>query len=81
MSNSQLNKLESGITNGTELGLKLASNVVGDSNDEKNFLHKILLTNKQILKLHKTFANSSSANIKLSKTQLIFIKNNNQEDF
>ena len=53
MSNSQLNKLESGITNGTELGLKLASNVVGDSNDEKNFLHKILLTNKQILKLHR----------------------------
>ena len=81
MSNSHLNKLKSGITNGTELGLKLASNVVGDSNDEKNFLHKILSTNKQILKLHKAFANSSSANIKLSKTQLTFIKNNNQEDF
>ena len=30
----------------------------------------MLLTNTQVLKLHKTFANGSSANIKLSKTQL-----------
>ena len=40
----------------------LSSNVVGDSNDEKNFPHKLLITN--------TFANGSSADIKLPKTQL-----------
>ena len=44
LSNSQLNKLKSGIKNGTEVTLKLSSNVVGDSNDENNFLHKLLLT-------------------------------------
>ena len=50
--------------------MKLSSNVVGDSNDEKNFLHKLLLTNTQVSKLCKAFANNTSANIKLSKTQL-----------
>ena len=47
-SNSQLNKLKSGIKNGTEVTLKLSSNVVGDSNDENNFPHKLLLTNTQV---------------------------------
>ena len=50
--------------------LKTLSNVVGDSNDENNFLHKLLLTNTQVSKLRKAFANASSANIKLSKTKL-----------
>ena len=49
--------------------MKISSNVVWDSNDENNFLHKLLLTNKQISKLRKAFANGSSTNIKLSKTQ------------
>ena len=49
---------------------KISSNVVGDSNDENNFPHKLLLTNTQVSKLRKAFANNSSANIKLSKTQL-----------
>ena len=70
LSNSQLNKLKSGIKNGTEVTLKLSSNVVGDSNDENNIPHKLLLTNTQVLKLCKAFANNNSANIKLSKTQL-----------
>ena len=34
LSNSQLNKLKSGIKNGVELTLNLWSNVVGNSNDE-----------------------------------------------
>ena len=59
MSTSQLNKLKSGIKNGTE--------VTGDSNDENNFPHKLLLIN---FKASYTFANNSSANIKLSKTRL-----------
>ena len=50
--------------------MKISSNAVGDSNDENHFLHKLLLTNTQVSKLRKTFANNSSANIKLSKTQL-----------
>ena len=66
LSNSQLNKLKSGIKNGTEVTLKLLSNIVGDSNDENNFPHKLLLT--QVSKLCKAFANGSSANMKLSKT-------------
>ena len=69
MSNSQLNKLKSGIKANTEVTLKLSSNVVADSNDESNFPHKLLLTNTQVSRFHKAFANNSSANIKLSKTQ------------
>ena len=44
LSNSQLNKLKSGIKNGREVTLNLSSNVTGDSNDENNFPHKVLLT-------------------------------------
>ena len=42
--------------------------MIGD--DETNFPHKLLLTNRQVANLHKAFANNSSANIRLSKTQL-----------
>ena len=41
-----------------------------DSNDENNFPHKLLWTNTQVSKLQKAFTNGSSANIKLSTTQL-----------
>ena len=68
--NSQLNKLKSRIKNNTEVTLQVSSNVVGDSNDENNFPHKLLLTNAQVSKLPKAFANNSSANIKLSKIEL-----------
>ena len=70
LSNSQLNKLKSGIKNGNEVTLKISLNVVVESNDENNFLHKLLLTSTQFSMLRKAFANGSSANIKLSKTQL-----------
>ena len=70
LSNSQLNKLKPAIKNSTEVTFKLSSNIVGDSNNENNFLHKLLLTNTLVSKLCKAFANGSSANIKLSKTQL-----------
>ena len=69
-SNLQINKLKLGIKNGTEVTLKVSSNVVGDSNDENNFSHKLLLSNTKISRIRKAFANNSSANIKLSKTQL-----------
>ena len=37
LSNSQINKLKSGIKNGTEVTLNISSNVVFDSNDEVIF--------------------------------------------
>ena len=60
LSNSQLNKLKLGIKNGTEVTLKFLSNVVGDSKNENNFSHKLLLTNTQVSWLHKAFVNNSS---------------------
>ena len=69
MFNSKFTKLESTIKNGTEVTFNISSNV-GGSNDENNFPHKLLLTNTQVLRLRKDFANNSSDNIKLSKTQL-----------
>ena len=66
MSNLQFNELKSEIKNGTEVALNLSSNVIGNSNDETNFPHKLLLTNLQGSKIHKVFANGSSANTKLS---------------
>ena len=44
--------------------------MIGNSDDETNFPRKLLLTNKQVTNLCKSFANNSSVNIKLSKTQL-----------
>ena len=42
LSNSQLNKLKSGIKNGTEVTLKISAIVVDNSNDENNFPNKFL---------------------------------------
>ena len=42
--------------------------MIGDN--QTNFLHKLSLTNRQVSNLRKTFANHSSTDIKLSKTQL-----------
>ena len=68
LSNSQLNKFKSAIKNETEVVLRLSSNMIGDN--ETNFPHKLLLTNRQVSNLCKAFANHSSADIRLSKTQL-----------
>ena len=46
LSNSQLNKFKSAIKNETEVVLRLSSNMIGD--DETNFSHKLLLTNRQV---------------------------------
>ena len=58
------------LKDGTEVISKISSNTIGDSNDQNNFLHKLLLTNTQVSRLRKAFTNGSSVNIKLSKTQL-----------
>ena len=44
--------------------------MIGDSNDETNFPHKLLLTDRQVSNICKAFANHSSIDIKLSKSQL-----------
>ena len=49
---------------------KISASIIGDSSNENNFPHKLLLTNTQVSKFHKAFANGSSANIKSSKTKL-----------
>ena len=67
LSNSQLNELKSAIKNESEVVLRLPSNMIG--NNETNFPHKLLLTDRQVLSLRKCFSNHSSADIKLSKTQ------------
>ena len=44
--------------------------MTGNSKDETNFLHKLLLTARHISQLCKVFTNDLSANTNLSKTQL-----------
>ena len=54
LSNSQLNKWKSAIKNETKVVLRISPNLVGD--DESNFPHKLLLTNRQVANLRKAFA-------------------------
>ena len=56
LSNSQLKKLKSIIKNETEVVLRLASNIVGNFDDDTNFSHKSLLTNRPVANFGKAFA-------------------------
>ena len=56
--------------NETDVVLKLSSNMIGNSDDETNFPHKLLLTNRRVTNLRKAFPNYVLTDIKLSKTQL-----------
>ena len=68
LSNSLLNKFVSVIKNENGIVLRLSSNMIGDN--ETNFPHKLLLTNRQASNLRKAFPDHSSRDIKLSKIQL-----------
>ena len=68
LSNSQLHKFRSAIKNENKVVLRLSSNMIGDN--ETNFPHKLLLTNRQVSNLCKAFTTHLSADIKLSKIQL-----------
>ena len=70
LSNSQLNKLKSAIKNEIDVVIRLFRNMIGDSNDEANFPHELLLTDRQVSSIRKAFSNNSSVDIKFSKTQL-----------
>ena len=43
--------------------------MIGNSDDETNFPHKLFLTNRQVANLRKAFSKHTSTDIKLSKTQ------------
>ena len=70
LSNSQFDKLKSARKNETDVVLRLSLNMIGNSDDETNFPHKVLLTNRQVTTICKAFANYLSTDIQLSKTQL-----------
>ena len=44
--------------------MRLSSSMIGNSHDEVNFPHELLLTNRQVPNLRKAFANNSSTDIK-----------------
>ena len=70
LSNSQLNKLKSAIKNETDVVIRLSPKMIGDSDDETNFPHEVLLTDRQVSSICKVFSNNSSIDMKFSKTQL-----------
>ena len=45
--------------------------MIGDYNDEANFPHELLLTDRQVSSIRKAFSNNSLADIKFSKIQLL----------
>ena len=53
LANSQFNKLKSEKKDSGQVILNLSLNLIGNSNGETNFLHKLLLTNTQIWRLRK----------------------------
>ena len=55
LSNSQLNKLKSGIKNENYVVIRLSPNMIGDSNDETNFPHELLLTERQVSTFVRNF--------------------------
>ena len=53
LSKSQLNRLKLAVKNETDVVLKLSSNMIGNSDNEISFPHKLLLTNRQVANLRK----------------------------
>ena len=55
LSNSQPSKFKSAIKNEIDVILRLSPNMIGNSDDEANFPHKLWLTNRQVANLRKAF--------------------------
>ena len=68
LADSQLNKLKSAIKNESHVVLRISSSMVGNSNDNTNFPHKLLLTDRQVANIRKAFSNNLSRDVKFSKT-------------
>ena len=79
LSNQQLNKFKLVTKNATEATLKLSSIIICNSNDETSFSLELLLTDRRLSNIRKTFfANNLSTNMKLSnplKTGWLLMKN------
>ena len=63
LSNSQLK-------NETEVVLRLSPTMIGNSDDQTNFPHKLLVTERQVSHFRNAFSNNSSTDIKLLKIHL-----------
>ena len=70
LSHSQLNELKPAIKNKTQFVLRISSNMTSNCDNKINFPYELLLTNRKVANIGKAFANNSSTNIKLLKTQL-----------
>ena len=55
LSNSQLNKFKSAIIHETDVVLRSSANMIGDN--KTNFPHELLLTNRRVANLCKSFIN------------------------
>ena len=58
LSDSQLKKLKLAAKNATGITMRISLNMIGI--DEINFLHKLLLTDKQVSNICKSFENNSA---------------------
>ena len=68
----QLNELKPRIKNGTEATLNLSSNVIGNSNDETNFPHRLLLQGCQwTLKTLKTLKSLENEMVTLNDLEML----------
>ena len=65
LSISQLKRLKSSAKNATDVTLRLSSNIIGDY--KTNFPHRILLTDRQVASIRKTFAKKSSEKLQNHK--------------
>ena len=79
LSNSQLNKLKSSIKNETDVVLRISKSMVGNSNDNTNFPHELLLTNRQVANIRKV--SLITHQLTLNYQKLNYQKRYNQEDF
>ena len=79
LSNSQLNKLKSAIKNETDAVIRLSPNMIGNSNDETNFPHELLVTDRQDSSICKAFSNNYR--LILNFQRLSYQKWYNQKDF
>ena len=64
LSRPQLNKLKAAIKNKNDVIIRLSPNMIEDSNDQTNFPHELLLTDRQVSSSRKAFSNNLSVDIK-----------------
>ena len=64
LSRPQLNKLKATIKNKNDVIIRLSPNMIEDSNDQTNFPHELLLTERQVSSSRKAFSNNLSVDIK-----------------